>query len=131
MEEVMVGCACSLCGETINKYRVLLRKLGNRSLRKLRMGYENIIKDISRKKHIYNAIIKSILLHGCDVWQLGKGEEQRIMATGMDYWRRAAGISRLERIRNERVREIMRVDGNTVENMRKKQLIRYGHVKST
>jgi hypothetical protein len=129
MEEVMIGCACSFSGETRTKYRVLLRKLGNRSLGKLRMGYENIIKDISRKKHtrVYNAI----LLHGCDVWQLGKREEQRIVATGMDYWRRAAGISRLERIRNERFREIMRVDGNTVENIRKKQLIRYGHIKIT
>jgi hypothetical protein len=63
------------------------------------------------------------------VWQLGKSEEQRIMATEMDYWRRAAGISRLERIRNERVREIMRVDGNIVEDIRKKQLIWYDHVK--
>jgi hypothetical protein len=51
------------------------------------------------------------------------------MATEMDYWRRVAGISRLERIRNERVREIMRVDGNIVEDIRKKQLILYGHLK--
>jgi hypothetical protein len=63
------------------------------------------------------------------VWQLGKREEQRIMATQMDYWRRPAGISRLERKRNERVRQIMRVDGNIVEDIRKKQLILYGHVK--
>jgi hypothetical protein len=34
-----------------------------------------------------------------------------------------------ERQRIERVREIMRVDGNTVEDIRKKQLIWYGHVK--
>jgi hypothetical protein len=54
---------------------------------------------VNVKKHIYNAIIKSILLlHGCEVWQLGKREEQRIMATEMDYWRRATGISRLVRI---------------------------------
>jgi hypothetical protein len=39
--------------------------------------------------------------------------------------RRAAGISRLKRIRNERLREIMRVDGNIVENIQKKQ---YGMV---
>jgi hypothetical protein len=36
------------------------------------------------------------------------------MATEIDYWRAAAGISRLERIRNERVGEIMRVDRNIV-----------------
>jgi hypothetical protein len=47
----------------------------------------------------------------------------------MDYWRRAAGISRLQRMRNERVREILRVDGNILEDKRKKQLIWHGHVK--
>jgi hypothetical protein len=61
--------------------------------------------------------------------QLRKREEQRIMATEMDYWLRAAGISSLEKIRNERVGEIMRMDGNIVEDIRKKQLIWYGHVK--
>jgi hypothetical protein len=50
----------------------------------------------------------------------------------MDYSRRAEGISRLERKRNERVREIhMGVGGNIIEDIRKKQLIWYGHVKRT
>jgi hypothetical protein len=66
------------------------------------------------KKHIYNAIIKCMLLYGCEVWQLGKSEEQRIMSTEMDYWRRAAGISRIERIRNDRGREIVTEQGNIV-----------------
>jgi hypothetical protein len=55
------------------------------------------------------------------------------MTTEMDYSWRAEGISRLERKRNERVREIhMGVDGNTIiKDIRKKQLIWYGHVKRT
>jgi hypothetical protein len=56
---------------------------------------------VNIKKHIYNAIIKSTLLYMCDVWQLGKREKLRTMTTEMDYWWRATGISRLERIRNE------------------------------
>jgi hypothetical protein len=44
------------------------------------------------------------------------------MATEMDYWRRATGISRLVRIWNEIVRGIMSVDGNIVEDIWKKQL---------
>jgi hypothetical protein len=51
------------------------------------------------------------------------------MVTEMDYWRRAAGISRLERIRNDRGREIITVQGNIVEDMLKKQLIWFSHVK--
>jgi hypothetical protein len=53
------------------------------------------------------------------VWQLRKRDELRIMATEMDYWRRAAGISRLEGIRIERVREIMEVGGNIIQNIQK------------
>jgi hypothetical protein len=74
---------------------------------------------VNVKKRIYNANIKSILQYGCEVWQLRKRDELRIMATEMDYWRRAAGISRLERILIERVREIMGVDGNIVQNIQK------------
>jgi hypothetical protein len=56
-------------------------------------------------------------------------EKQRITATEMDYLWRATGISHVERIQNERVTEIMRVDGNIAEDIRKKQLIWYGQVK--
>jgi hypothetical protein len=42
------------------------------------------------------------------------------MVTEMDYWWTAAGISHLQIIRNEKVREILRVE---VEDIRKKQLI--------
>jgi hypothetical protein len=75
---------------------------------------------VNVKKHIYNVIIKSILLYGCEVWQLWKREEQRMMVNEMDYWRRAAGISCTERIRNEIVKDIMRVDENIVDDVRKK-----------
>jgi hypothetical protein len=71
------------------------------------------------KEHIHNAIVKCVLLYGCEVWQLGKREEQRMMATEMDYWRSVAGTSCLERIRDERIREIMRMDGSIVEDTRK------------
>ncbi|XP_045460891.1 uncharacterized protein LOC123671210 [Harmonia axyridis] len=46
----------------------------------------------------------------------------------MDYWRRAAGRFRLERARNERIRETMGVKQTIVEEVRVKQLKWYGHV---
>jgi hypothetical protein len=35
----------------------------------------------------------------------------------MDYWRRAATVYLLERVRNERDREIMKTDGNIVDGI--------------
>jgi hypothetical protein len=50
-----------------------------------------------------------------------------IMITEMDFWRRSAGKSRRERIRNERIRE-MKVNTTIVEDIRTNQLRWYGHV---
>ncbi|XP_045463886.1 uncharacterized protein LOC123673448 [Harmonia axyridis] len=46
----------------------------------------------------------------------------------MGYWRRAAGRSKLERVRNEKIREIMGVEQTIVEEVRVKQLKYHGHV---
>ena len=49
-------------------------------------------------------------------------------ATEMDFWRRSAGISRKDRVRNETVREIMDAKQTIVHDIMTKQLIWYGHV---
>jgi hypothetical protein len=51
-----------------------------------------------------------------------------LLTTEMDFWRRSAGSSRRERIRNERIRDIMKVNTTIVENIRTNQLRWYEHV---
>ena len=80
------------------------------------------------KKRIYNSIIKSILTYGSEVWQLKKRSQDILKATEMDYWRRSAGVSRKDHVRNERIREIMGVENNIVHDIFTKQLVWYGHV---
>lgn len=46
----------------------------------------------------------------------------------MDFWRRAAGKSRLERIRNDQIREIMKAETIIVDEIQRRQLIWYDHV---
>lgn len=46
----------------------------------------------------------------------------------MDFWRRAAGKSRMERIKNDRIREIMKVETTIIDEIQRRQLIWYGHV---
>jgi hypothetical protein len=51
-----------------------------------------------------------------------------LLTTEMDFWRRSAGRSRRERIRSERIRDIMKVNTTIVEDIRTNQLRWYGHV---
>jgi hypothetical protein len=51
-----------------------------------------------------------------------------LLTTEMDFWRRSAGRSRRERIRNERIRDIMKVNTTIVEDIGTNQLRWYGHV---
>jgi hypothetical protein len=47
----------------------------------------------------------------------------------MDYLRRSAKISRLDKIRNEAIRTKMVIKKNIVQEIEEQQLRRYGHVK--
>ena len=80
------------------------------------------------KRRIYNVVVKSILTYGCEFWQLKKRTQDMPRVTEMDFWRRSAGISRRDRVRNDRVRQIMEVGNVIVFDVMTKQLVWYGHV---
>jgi hypothetical protein len=46
----------------------------------------------------------------------------------MDFLRRSCGISRLDHIRNDRIKEIMDLDKTIIDRVEEKQLIWYGHL---
>ena len=69
--------------------------------------HKNITKN--RKLYIYQTIIQSILVYGAEVWQIPTREINKILSTGMDVLRRSARKSRMERIKNEHIKEIMGV----------------------
>lgn len=82
----------------------------------------------TNKHRIYNSIVKSITTYGSEVWQLKERTKRMLEATEMDFWRRSAGRSKLERIRNDRVREVMNVTHTITEDITINQLKWYGHV---
>lgn len=47
----------------------------------------------------------------------------------MDYWRRAARISRKDKIRNSYIKEKMQVQYSILDFIKKKQLNWYGHIR--
>ena len=80
------------------------------------------------KKLIHNTIFESIISYGSEVWQLNQKQKNKLLVTEMDFWRRSARVSRQDRIRNERIRDIMGVGEDIVEKIEQKQLRWYGHV---
>ena len=69
--------------------------------------HKNITKN--RKLYIYQTIIQSISVYGAEVWQIPTREINKIPSTEMDVLRRSARKSRMARIKNEHIKEIMGV----------------------
>ena len=51
-----------------------------------------------------------------------------LRATEMAFWKRSEDISIRDRVRNDRVRQIMEVENDIVFDLMTKQLVWYGHV---
>ncbi|XP_030753047.1 uncharacterized protein LOC115880061 [Sitophilus oryzae] len=75
------------------------------------------------KHKIYYSIVKSIISYGSEVWSLK--EKTLLEPTEMDFWRCAAG--KLDRARNEKIRNIMGVKHRIIEDIKINQLRWYGH----
>jgi len=69
------------------------------------------------------------LVYSAEVWQIPIREINKILSTEMDMLKRSARKSRMERIRNEHIKEIMEVKGKP-DIIEKKRLQWYGRVKT-
>jgi hypothetical protein len=81
------------------------------------------------KKLMYQALVQSILLYGAETWSLNTQQENKLLATEMDFWRRSARNSRKEKVRNVTIRVVMEVRKNILEVIEEKRLRWFGHVK--
>jgi hypothetical protein len=77
---------------------------------------------------VYNSIVKSIETYGTEIWTVKRKHRNKLLATEMDYLRRSARISRLDKIRNEAIRTKTGIRKNIVQEI-EEQLRWYGHVK--
>lgn len=81
------------------------------------------------KLRIYGAIVESIMLYGAETWEITKRERQRLEAVEMDYLRRSCGVSRLQRVTNTEIRRRMGVKKTVAEEIERRRLKWYGHVR--
>jgi hypothetical protein len=85
----------------------------------------------NRKLYIYQTIIQSNLKYGAEVWQIPTREINKILSTEMDVLRRSARKSRIERIKNVYIKEIIGVKEkpDIIDIIERKRPQWYGHVK--
>ena len=71
------------------------------------------------------------MVYGAEVWQIPTTEINKILSTEMGVLRRSAKKSRMERTKNDRIKEIMGVKGqpDITDIIEEKRLQWYGHVK--
>jgi len=136
-EEIQPCTECTYLGTKIDQlgdntteinYRISQTRKAINSLNSI-WWHKNITKN--RKLHIYQTIIQSILMYGAEVWQIPTRQINKILATEMDVLRRSARKSRMEKIKNEHIKEIMGVKGkpDIMDIIEMKTLQWYGHVR--
>ena len=103
-----------------------------RKARNMYCSLSNIIfgkKEIqpTTKLQIYNAIIEPTLLYGSESWPVTEGKISSITAIEMKCYRRIAGKTKRDMIRNERIREGLKQE-SIGGKLRKRQMKWFGHV---
>ena len=83
-------------------------------------------KELTKKTKIqvYETMIQPILLYGSECWTMRKQDEKRILTAEMSWLRKIAGVSRLQRIRNDEIRQALGIQTTLLD----KVIQRFGHV---
>ena len=59
----------------------------------------------NNKLLIYNSIVRSTVTYGAEIWKFNEHLESKLLPMEMDFLRRSARCSRLEKIKNNVIRE--------------------------
>lgn len=62
---------------------------------------------------------------------MDQGMKRRVETAAKIYWRRSSKLTLIDHIPKDEIKRRINVTNNFIDNIAKKQLIGYGHVKST
>nr|CAH7762053.1 unnamed protein product [Callosobruchus chinensis] len=84
------------------------------------------ILDVVQRRAI--RLIESLTTYGAEIWELDKKERNKMLSLEMDFWIRSSRHSKLDHVRNDRIREIMDVQETILDTIGSKRLTWYGHL---
>ena len=105
----------------INLASLVARELGKGIIGNLKLSKEAQIS-------IYRSLFKSTLTYGHETWILTERIRSRVQAAEMRFLRKIVGVTRLDQIRNTRIREELNLQPLLLE-IEKSQLKYFGHAR--
>ena len=72
------------------------------------------------KGKVYRTVVRPALMYGAETWALKKAQETKLEVEDMRMLRWMCGVTKLDKIRNERIRGTTKVGGNHKESTGKK-----------
>jgi hypothetical protein len=86
-----------------------------------------ILKNTNQK--IFKSIAEPTTIYGAEVWVMNSKLSKKINVVEMSFWRICCGLTPEDRVRNDKIREIMETEVTLTDTIEAKQLKRYGHMK--
>ena len=85
--------------------------------------------NVKIKGKVYRTVVRPALMYGAETWALKKAQEKKLEVAEMRMILWMCGVTKLDKIRNERIRGTMKVGENTKKvQERRLNLKWYGHV---
>ena len=79
------------------------------------------------KGKVYRTVARPALVYGADIWALKKAQEKKLEVAEMTMLRCMCRVTKLDNIRNERIRGTTKV-GKITKKVQERRLKWYGHV---
>ena len=81
------------------------------------------------KKNVYQTMVQPVMTYGSETWVINKSMSQKLLSSEMMYWRRSSGLTLMDRVRNDTIRQRMKVENTIMDSIKEKQLKWYGHLR--
>ena len=79
------------------------------------------------KGKVYKTVVRPAMMYGAETWAVKKAQEKKLDVAEMRMLRWMSGVTKLDRIRNERIRGTTKV-GEISKKVQESRLKWYGHV---
>ena len=76
---------------------------------------------------VYKTVVRPAMMYGADTWAVNKAQEKKLDVAEMGMLRWLSGVTKLDRIRNERIRGTTKV-GEISKKVQESRLNWHGHV---